>query len=500
MLFNSIEFLLFLPIVLFGYFLIPVKQRWGWLLGASYFFYMSWEPIYALLIMLSTFITYMSGILLHRERAKKQYANYDDDLISKRKKLWVFLSFFINLAILVYFKYYNFLLDSFLELLVALNFPSLDIPFSQVLLPVGISFYTFQALSYTIDVYRGDIEAERHFGYYALFVSFFPQLVAGPIERSSHLLPQLRKEQEFNYERMKSGLILMGWGFIKKIVIADRLAVVVNTVYGAPAEYNGFTLVVATLFFSFQIYCDFSAYSDIAIGVARIMGINLMKNFQTPYFSRSISEFWRRWHISLGGWFREYLYIPLGGSKVSLNRTYVNLTIVFLVSGLWHGANWTFLIWGALHAFFQIFGKITKPIRIKICNKLSINREAPSHVAIQAIITFSLVSFAWIFFRANSLSDAVYIVKNLSLDGLLDFLKGGGVELGLDLADLVVGIISIVGLLLLDYQSTRTNLIGKLQSENLPFRWFVYYGIIFTIIILGYYGGFDESSFIYFQF
>ncbi len=501
MLFNSIEFLLFLPIVVFGYFLLPARWRWGWLLGASYFFYMSWEPVYALLILLSTGVTYASGLLICKEHQRQNGTPLHQGKPKfNRKKLWVFLSFFINLSILVYFKYYNFFVDSFLKFLDLIHFPTVDIPYTQVLLPVGISFYTFQALSYTMDVYRGDIQAERHFGYYALFVSFFPQLVAGPIERSTHLLPQLRKTQVFDFERMKSGLILMGWGFIKKVVIADRIAVVVNTVYGNPSEYSGFVLIVASLFFSFQIYCDFSAYSDIAIGAARIMGINLMKNFKTPYFSKSIAEFWRRWHISLGGWFREYVYFPLGGSRVSLHRTYINLAIVFLVSGLWHGANWTFLIWGGLHAFFQIFGKITQPIRIRLCNALGLNRDTASYRAFQTLITFTLVSFAWIFFRADSLSDAMYIVRHLSLDGLIGFLKGGAFQLGLDKLDFLLGSCSIIALSLLDYHSTRTKLIGVLQKENLPFRWIVYYSIIFIIILLGYYGGYDEANFIYFQF
>ncbi len=461
---------------------------------------MSWQPVYALLILVSTGVTYASGLLICKENQHQNATPHQENPKFNRKKLWVFLSFFINLSILVYFKYYNFFVDSFLRFLGVINFPSISIPYTQVLLPVGISFYTFQALSYTMDVYKGDIQAERHFGYYALFVSFFPQLVAGPIERSTHLLPQLRKTQVFDYKRMQNGLILMGWGFIKKVVIADRIAVVVNTVYGNPSEYSGFVLIVASLFFSFQIYCDFSAYSDIAIGAARIMGIDLMKNFKTPYFSKSIAEFWRRWHISLGGWFREYLYFPLGGSKKSIPRTYINLAIVFLVSGLWHGANWTFLIWGGLHAFFEVFGKITQPMRITLCNALGLNRDTAGYRAFQTLITFVLVSFAWIFFRADSLSDAMYIVRHLSLDGLIGFLKGGAFQLGLDKLDFLLGFCSIIALLLLDYHSTRTKLIGALQKENLPFRWIVYYCIIFIIILLGYYGGYDEANFIYFQF
>ncbi|MGL6168515.1 MAG: MBOAT family O-acyltransferase, partial [Fusobacteriaceae bacterium] len=347
MLFNSLQFLIYFPIVVLLYFLLPFKFRWIWLLIASYFFYMNWNPKYAILMGTSTLVTYLSGILI-----EKSNSILEENQRNKMRKLWVFLSFGINLSILFFFKYFNFLGTNITYILSKIHI-GVKIPNFDMLLPVGISFYTFQALSYTMDVYRGDVKAQKNLGKYALFVSFFPQLVAGPIERSTHLLAQIDKEYNFEYERVKNGLLLMLWGLFKKIVIADRLAVLVNTVYNNPTNYEGFVLIIASVFFAFQIYCDFSSYSDIAIGAANVMGYDLMKNFNRPYFSKSIGEFWRRWHISLGTWFRDYLYFPLGGSKVSKSKRYRNIMVVFLVSGLWHGASWNFIVWGGLHGIYQ---------------------------------------------------------------------------------------------------------------------------------------------------
>ena len=307
------------------------------------------------------------------------------------------------------------------------------VPNFDVLLPVGISFYTFQALSYTMDVYRGDIKAQKHLGKYALFVSFFPQLVAGPIERSAHLLPQFDEEFKFDYTRVKDGLLLMLWGLFKKIVIADRLAIVVNTVYNNPKNFNGFSLVVATIFFAFQIYCDFSSYSDIAIGSAKVMGYDLMKNFNRPYFSKSISEFWRRWHISLGTWFKDYLYFPLGGSRVTKWKKYRNIMIVFLTSGLWHGASGNFVIWGAIHGIYQLIESELKPVGDFIAAKFKINKNTFGHKSFKAITTFILVDFAWIFFRANNVNDAKYIITSIvQTFSIWDLFNGTVYKLGLD--------------------------------------------------------------------
>jgi len=335
MLFNSLDFLIFFPVIVGLYFALSPKYRWVLLLGASYYFYMCWKAEYIILIVFSTLVDYFAARQMARIQEKK------------KRRPFLYLSLLSNLGLLFFFKYWNFFSGETRALLDSWNIMA-DVPTFQLLLPVGISFYTFQTLSYTIDVYNGKLEPEKNLGRFALYVSFFPQLVAGPIERATHLLPQLRQTFDFDYQRVVSGLQQMLWGFFKKVVIADRLAVYVNEIYASPGDENGLALLLATYFFAFQIYCDFSGYSDIAIGAARVMGYDLMENFRTPYLSKSIREFWSRWHISLSTWFRDYLYIPLGGNRVPQVRWFLNLFIVFVVSGFWHGANWTFLIWGAL--------------------------------------------------------------------------------------------------------------------------------------------------------
>lgn len=333
MLFNSFAFAIFLPIVFIFYWGFPHKYRWILMLVASYYFYMSWNPKYVVLILFTTIVSYVAARLIEKEE-------------SKRKKKFILVgTAILCLGVLFFFKYFNFVSESITRLLSIFAIQMNPITL-KLLLPVGISFYTFQTLSYVIDVYRGDVPAEKHFGYYAVFISFFPQLVAGPIERTSNLLPQIKAKHEFNYDQATYGLKLMAWGYFKKIVIADTLSKYVSAVYDVPQNLTGFVLVLATLFFTLQIYCDFSGYSDIAIGTAKLLGINLMTNFKSPYFSQSIKEFWSRWHISLSTWFRDYIYIPLGGNRVGKIRHTMNLLITFLASGLWHGANWTFAVWG----------------------------------------------------------------------------------------------------------------------------------------------------------
>ena len=331
--FNSFEYAIFLPIVFFIYWNVPHRYRWGLLLLASYYFYMSWNPKYVVLILGTTVVSYAAARLLERTE-KERY-----------KKFIVLSTVLICLTVLFFFKYFNFLSLSVVEVCSRLAIPLHPLTL-QVLLPVGISFYTFQTLSYVIDVYKGSVKAERHFGYYATFISFFPQLVAGPIERTRNLLPQLKAERIFNYDEAVYGLRLMAWGFFKKLVVADNAAIIVDKVYGSLDKCTGFDLLAAIFLFTMQIYCDFSGYSDIAIGSARLLGIKLMTNFKSPYFSSSLKEFWGRWHISLSTWFRDYLYIPLGGNRCSKFRHNLNLMLTFLVSGLWHGANWTFVFWG----------------------------------------------------------------------------------------------------------------------------------------------------------
>lgn len=489
MLFNSFGFLYFFPVVVVLYFIFPKKVRWLWLLIISYYFYMNWNPKYALLLLISTIITYLSGIYI--EKANRGGIG--------NKKTYVAISFVINLAILIGFKYFNFLNENLAILFhkIGINWEVSNI---NVLLPVGISFYTFQALSYTMDVYRGKIKATRHFGKYALFVSFFPQLVAGPIEKSENLLPQFDKQVKFDYDRIKDGLILMMWGFFKKMVIADRLAILVNTVYENPREYTGFELVIATVFFAIQILCDFSGYTDIALGAAKVLGYDLMKNFDRPYFSKSIPEFWRRWHISLGAWFRDYLYFPLGGSRVAKWKKYRNIMIVFLVSGLWHGASWNFLIWGFLHGIYQIIDLTTYPGIIKLCNSLKINRASFGYKIYKVLLTFSLVTIAWVFFRANTLADSYYILKNFFVFNPEVIIGNDIYKLGLGRREFKIALISIFILLGANIIERKYNLMDLLRKQPLLLRWTFY--IISTLYILyyGVYGDNEKAAFIYFQF
>jgi D-alanyl-lipoteichoic acid acyltransferase DltB (MBOAT superfamily) len=492
MLFNSIEFLIFFAVVITAYFILKSKHRWILLLAASYYFYMSWNPAYIILIILSTVVDYFAGLKM---------GTTDDK--SKRKK-YLFGSLFINLGMLFFFKYYNFFNDSITYLIKEVSILQYGgvLPTFDLLLPVGISFYTFQTLSYTIDVYRGKKEPERHFGIFALYVSFFPQLVAGPIERSTRLLPQFKEEYEFDYVRVTDGLKLMLWGFFKKVVVADRLAIFVNGVYNDVQGAEGIPLILATVFFAFQIYCDFSGYSDIAIGAAQVMGFNLMDNFKRPYFAKSVPEFWRRWHISLSTWFKDYVYIPLGGNRVSKTRYYANLFITFLISGLWHGAAWTFVIWGALHGFYQIFSLVTKKYRDKFKESIGLVNYPTLNKYLQIGITFILVDFAWIFFRANSLTDAWYIIRNLfsgitsqiSSIGMLSISLSG---FGFSKYELAVAVGVILIMEAIHLIQRHGSIRHMMRDKPIWFRWSLYYALIFMILFLGAYG---NQEFIYFQF
>ncbi|MBO5060132.1 MAG: MBOAT family protein [Clostridia bacterium] len=490
MLFNSLQFLIFFPIVTLVYFLIPHKIRYLWLLAASYYFYMCWNPEYALLMATSTFITYLSGIFI--ERGKTPLA----------RKITVGVSFTLNLAILFYFKYFYFTMDNINAIRELLGMSVLT-PRFDVILPVGISFYTFQALSYTMDVYRGELEPEKNPLKYALFVSFFPQLVAGPIERSKNLLTQVSERHYFDYNRVRRGLLMMLWGFFLKLVIADRAAILVNTVYDAAENYSGLMLVLATIAFAVQIYCDFASYSIIARGAARVMGFELMKNFEQPYFSASIAEFWRRWHISLSSWFKDYLYIPLGGNRKGRLRKYINLMTVFLVSGLWHGASWNYVIWGAVHGVYQIAGGVSGNLRRFVCAILNIDRNTTHYKWFQRIFTFVLVCFAWIFFRSESLTQALLIIKRIFTAFEPWSLYGGGItSMGLDGANLVVLVMSLAVLFFVSSGEHKGSSLGdRIETMHIFARWPIYLALIFSVLIFGIYGpGFAASQFIYFQF
>jgi D-alanyl-lipoteichoic acid acyltransferase DltB (MBOAT superfamily) len=499
MLFNSLQYLVFFPIVVLLYFLFPHRYRWLWLLACSYYFYMCWEARYAGLLFVSTFVTYLCGLGLQEANDRQKTRNFPHYMLAK--KAIIALSLVVNLGILFFFKYFGFFNMMGARLFGRISF-EWRVPDLNVLLPIGISFYIFQALGYTIDVYKGKIAAERHFGKYALFVSFFPQLLAGPIERAANLLPQFEVKTKYDYESTKQGLLLIGFGLFKKVVIADRVAVLVNTVYNDVTAYGGATIMIATMFFAVQVYCDFSGYTDMAIGSAKVLGYELTPNFNRPYFSRSVREFWRRWHMTLCNWFRDYIYIPLGGNRVKKYRKYLNLMVVFMVSGLWHGAHYTFVIWGLLHGFYCVFGDMTKEIRAKAAALLRVDTESFGHRLYQTLATFALVCFAWIFFRANSTSDAVYIIKNLNVSDYYVLFDGSIMDsLGLDRKEFDVAMLSIAVLFFIDWLGTKIDIFAALQKQHLVFRWLVYYALMFYIIIFGSYGDkYNAADFIYFQF
>lgn len=500
MLFNSVDFLIFFPIVVLGYFLIPHRIKHLWLLAASYYFYMSWNPGYALLILISTVTSWGSGLFLSawgRRPGKK----------AARAKKWCLAGCVaLNLGILFFFKYYAFAAES-IEKIGSLFRISVQTPAFDVLLPVGISFYTFQALGYVFDVSRGEVPAEKNFLRYALFLSFFPQLVAGPIERSKNLMRQLYEPHTFDFERVKDGLLLMGWGFFQKLVIADRIAVFVNVVYGNFSDYSGAQILLATVLFAFQIYCDFGGYSDIAVGAARVMGFTLTKNFKSPYFAVTVSEFWRNWHISLTTWFRDYVYIPLGGNRCGRWKKYRNLLVTFVVSGLWHGAGWNFVVWGGLNGLYQVAGDLTRPLRSRLRERLHIRTECGSYRLMQGLVTFLFVDFAWLFFRSGGLMVALQMLRHsiacpgfftlFSPDTLLGIYTGPLSE-----KDFYVMLASLVLLMLVDsWKKRKVDIKGVLARQNIWFRWLVYYGLLFAVLIFGVYGsGYDASAFIYFQF
>jgi alginate O-acetyltransferase complex protein AlgI len=480
LLFNSLAFLVFFPIVVVLHFALPQRYRWLLLLVASYVFYAWWRVEYALLILLSTVVDYLVGRRLGSE-----------DRPNARKALLA-VSLTLNLGMLFVFKYYGFFADAARDVSTALGM-SYAAPALNLVLPVGISFYTFQTLSYTIDVYRRKCHVEPHFGRFALFVAFFPQLVAGPIERASNLLHQFRRPTSFQYERVRGGLQQMIRGMFKKVVIADRLGVYVDAVYADPAQFEGLPLIVATYFFAFQIYADFSGYSDMAIGAARILGYDLMENFRRPYLAKSVSDFWRRWHISLSTWFRDYVYIPIGGNRGGMGRWFFNLYVTFVVSGLWHGANWTFLVWGALHGSYLVGGIVLTKL----------TGELPSHGVWDRFRTFHLALFAWVFFRAESISDAMAVFTR-SILGLQEQLSW---VIALDLRMLDRLFVVPTAVSRLDFGLSLVLIAGLWFHEALiesgreiPAGWprrLAYDALVILILLFGF---FDNTQFIYFQF
>lgn len=476
MLFNSIEFILFFLMVTPLYYILPHKFRWFHLLVASCVFYMAFVPIYIFILFGTIVIDYVAGLLIEKSQ--------------KHKKLFLIASLIANIGVLVVFKYYNFFIDNINTLSDA------DLPFLKILLPIGLSFHTFQAMSYTIEVYRGNQKAEKHFGIYALYVMFYPQLVAGPIERPQNILHQFHQKKQFSYSNIVNGMKMIAWGLFKKVVIADRLAIYVNQVFDHYKDYQGITIIIASLFFALQIYFDFSAYSEIALGCAKAMGFELMINFKMPYFSSSFAEFWTRWHISLSTWFRDYLYIPLGGNRISKTRTILNQFTVFLISGFWHGANWTFVVWGFLHAVFVSFENTIKHYApsIKINN------------GIKRIFILLLITMAWVFFRANNTYQAFEMLGS-SFIGIPQQLKAVFTNTNLarlkvlyankEASVLFMSVLLCVFAFTIEYKQKNKTIANYLATFAKPWRYVAYFFLIYGTILLGV---FEKNQFIYFQF
>ena len=483
MLFNSFQFLVFFPIVVTVFFALPDRARNVFLLIASYYFYMCWRPAYIAVIWFITLLDYFAGIMI------------EDATEERSRRFFLGVSILGNFGLLFVFKYFDFFGGSLSQALRPLRL--FDIPTLHFLLPIGLSFHTFQAVSYTIEVYRRRVPAEHNLLDYALYVSFFPQMVAGPIERPYHLLPQFKTPKRVEFASVRYGLELAMWGFFKKVVIADRVAALVNTVYRSPRTFSGPILTLATLFFSIQIYCDFSGYSDIAIGCARIMGFDLMTNFRQPYFSQSIEEFWHRWHISLSTWFRDYLYIPLGGNRVSTPRWCANILVVFTVSGLWHGANWTFVAWGAVHGIFYVVGRGTARLRKSLAQMLGEPSMPRLWTAWRMLFIFALVTAAWVFFRAQSLSDAQFVLTHFYRRGNFRLADLDVFHVGLARSDLLIATVMIAVTLVVDWLLMKESAAARRIWSVRPVRWTLYYACAYSIV---FFGVFEHLEFIYFRF
>lgn len=497
MLFNSIDFLIFFPIVVFFYYVIPNKIGNSYLLFASYFFYMCWNPKYIVLILFATLTSYFGGRLV--DAIKKKKKKYGD----KPLLLVTAICVILNISMLFFFKYINMFIDSlnlvlrFLQ--IQRNFTIID----NIILPVGISFYTFQAIGYIVDVYKGDVQVEKNFIKYALFISFFPQLVAGPIERSKNLLKQFSENHKFDLIKIQKGILLMLWGFFLKLVIADRIAIYVDTVWADYEKYSGCYLIIAVILFAIQIYCDFYGYSIIAMGSASILGIQLTENFKSPYLSYSVTDFWRKWHISLTSWFKDYVYIPLGGSRKGKIRKYINKMLVFFLSGLWHGASFSFVVWGGINGAYQVLEDLFRPIKNKVFKVFHIKNNSLIFSAFRVFITFVVVDFSWIFFRSNGMTEAFKIVKKMTEVRNFEILSDGSIYLcGLDEKNFILLLLCLFILLVADICKSKGIVISDiiLQKGYCIRSFFILLGAVF-ILIFGIWGPtFDKTSFIYFQF
>ena len=482
MLLNSLQFLVFFPVTTLLYFLLPHRFRWILLLLSSCVFYLAFIPVYIFILFFTIIVDYIAGMVI-------------EPAIGRRRKLALVASIFANCGVLAFFKYYNFLGENLAGVFQLLHIHA-SLPALSIILPVGLSFHTFQAMSYTIEVYRGRQKAIHHAGIYALYVMFYPQLVAGPIERPQNLIHQFLEKHSFDYARVVSGLRLMLWGLFKKMVIGDGLAQYVDQVYGNPSSRGGIHLLAASLFFMFEIYCDFSGYSDIAIGAASVLGIKLMTNFNSPYASRSIAEFWKRWHISLSTWLRDYLYnylyIPLRGNQARRVRSHVKLLVTFLVCGLWHGPMWHYVAWGGLNGFYLLASAWTRPLRQRAVGLLGLQRYPALHHFIQVASTFAMLCVAGIFFRAGSIRQALWIIKRIvTYPGPL---HGFVIGSRMDFAALMTFVILME---VVQMWQRRGDIFSQMAMKPVWVRWFVYYAAVFAILLFGH---FDQRQFIYFQF
>lgn len=473
MLFNSIEFLIFFLVITTAYFFVPHRFRWFLLLGASCVFYAAFIPIYIFILFGTIVIDYIAGIKI-------------EHAVGKRRKAFLVMSLVANTGVLVIFKYYNFFTENVNYVLQQMHITASNLTYLSIALPIGLSFHTFQAMSYTIEVYRGNVPAERHFGIYSLYVMFYPQLVAGPIERPQAILHQFYEEKHFSFERVITGLERILWGLFKKVVVSDLLAIYVNSIYNHYESNTGFTLLVATYAFAIQIYCDFSGYSDIALGTAQVMGFELMENFNLPYFSKSVTEFWRRWHISLSSWLRDYLYISLGGNRKGAFNTYRNLMLTMLLGGLWHGASWNFIVWGFLNGAYLSVEKWLG-LEVKGGNNYNLFRKI-----VRAFITFNLICITWVFFRASSFKQAIYIIANIF--NPIRFWNLRIQDTGI-FSSMILG---VAILFVFEYVYLRKHRITEISPRRDWYRPLAF-SVILVILIIGF-GVSGNDQFIYFQF
>ncbi len=483
MLFNSFSFFIFFPAVTILYFVIPPTYRWFFLLVASCIFYMAFIPIYILILALTIAIDYMAALLIERSDGK-------------RRKIYLIVSIISTCMVLFIFKYFNFFNTNLAQVARFFHW-NYSIENLSLILPIGLSFHTFQSLSYVIEVYRRNFKAEQHFGIYALYVMFYPQLVAGPIERPRNLIHQFYEEHSFDAQRVIDGLKLMVWGFFKKVVIADKLAMIVDKIYSDPTQYTGLPLIAAAISFAIQVYCDFSGYSDIAIGSAQVMGFRLRNNFNRPLFSASVAEFWRRWHISLMTWFRDYVYIPLGGNRMSKGRRCFNIFFTFTLSGLWHGANWGMVLWGCFNGLYIILSVLTENLRKKGLTWTRLDQHPILHRGMGIVFTFFLFWFTLIIFRTKDLSDALYVMTHLGV-GLGSFRASfENLYSVLPRYELMTVLIAIGWMIFIEIIEKQEKMRHPFTAKPIWTRWTIYNVIILFLIFFGEY---NDQAFIYFQF